>query len=391
MYKVKDSQEALNQILFHGAKIIPKAEKDDFEPSLDKDVEKLIIYSSYILKEKYYKYKVFIQKIVTPTYKNHVCSKYIIQQIFLFIIDPISHIPNIKEVKDDIINTIDKLKKQSRFYDIKEHLKKKVESLHKIKSLLIDKNKDIDFLPNFDELGDFFLPNPDKRMEFPSNEILNHISQLRNYNVLLLTRPQEILNFPNFYPFSSNFFTSLKQVCNNLIEHLYSKTLKTNPSLSQVKEVIDEIKLFKIEANLPRDINILIDGCLKILNKMLYLLTDSSKNLKKIEKKRINDAYSIENFEITIDNFLKTIEIGNSFLENAGDKRRLNDKFLIDEKENLKSEKVRLKLLNKVFWDKCQQKIRNRMKNEFSRIKVQDLSTEGKIIDAIAEAVVKKE
>lgn len=364
LYSNKIFQHLLKQLLSYGTKII-KIRHHQNKTSVPPDLEtKIISVLTKILNENYNKNE-FNKNIINKQFPPKPGSKKIIQLIYFFILEP-ENIP-VPET-DDIVSLISDLSKRSRLFPFKEHLKKKVRELARVKYLYIHQTNECTIV-DINKSISTFLKDSDLNLKIASNIIQYFISVPSFIN-----ENSEIID---------NFFIKLK----NKLETLEDNEI-TSINSTDLSDIISYTNIFLNTAELEKAMKS-INECLNSCKNLRYLLKDDNEKFLYNEQKRMDNAYSIEGFKKVVDLCKSTVESVNSLLDSSDLSIRIPDNLFLEQEKIVDNN---INILDHEFFDKQAHKLNNilnkalknvRSKTMFSKSTISSSQILSKILNII--------
>lgn len=320
----KITQALLKKLLEYGAKAIKKRSIQNENDLPDQTLESKIIEIFSGLMEEDYDDNKFRKQIIEKKLPPKPSAKKVIQLLYNFIyavgvegkkID----VNQVNAMSNEITEMIDKLNKRSRFFSFKEHFKKKILELTKIKitcssvstesetkELANDINNDISVFTKNDTL-----------------DIKRAIKILETFNKIILSN----VSTPSVdYSLLETFFKSMCKKCQDFIEKKeYTKNSeKVNIG---IRNIISEIKI--LASQLDSDSSIpSLNECLDFCKKLRYLSKSDKQKFSYNEKARKNKAFSLESFKKIVSLNQDAINKANMILEKNNFKEKIPDTIL---------------------------------------------------------------
>lgn len=365
MYDSKYNQKLLQELLKQGGKIIRKG------PESVSETEKLKIINifSILMDEKYDNVKNFEKMIEKTRKKNKINTKKIIQLLYDFIfyshsdpsIDCNSQVKNINE-------SIKKIKKSSKIFEIKNHLSKKTNELGCILNE-IQKQELVTLDDNIKKIKSIENNDIDVNGTIKSLDVIDENFSI---NVIKADIDKKI-----------KLFEIIKEKLDEIFKIINknSKMFDKNKLNEKIKKVNSKIKLILSqtdeENSKSKELVTVIKECHKTGKQIRNLSNDSEKQLSSSVKKYDNRAFNLDAFNNYYENHLRVIEVAEDLLKTTKtlaktvnnkefENASISPEGLSKYKDIVDNKDVRI--FNKKFFDNSVNEIKKIVKNELEKI-----------------------
>ncbi len=388
MYDSKYTQKLLKELLRQGGKIIRNGHK----PVLNSEKLKIINIFSLLMNEKYENIKDF-EKMVEKTRKqSQINTQKIVQLLYdLIVLSPSNKSVNYNFQVENINESLKKIKKSSKIFEIKNHLLKKVNELEDIlnqtqqtESITIDNN--ITEIKNIKNE----LINPDNAINFLDTIDINFST-----NVIRASIEEK-----------TELFKTIKEKLDNIFKIVNENTESINKDElnEKIKKIDSKVKLILSQVEDKSEDKELISAikeCHKICKQLRTLSYDNKKQLSSLVKKYDNKAFSLKAYKVFFDNNYRVIKnainllatikkyakvVNNKDFENAN----ISLDCLSEYENIIKNKDVRA--FDKKFFESSINKIKKTVKEQLEKITKHSMfgnstPTNNKILDKLDSVI----
>lgn len=360
MYDSKYTQKLLQELLKQGGKIIRKG------PESVSETEKLKIINifSILMNERYDNIRNFEKMIEKTRKKKQINTEKIVQLLYDFIfsshsdpsIDCNSQVENINE-------SIKKIKKSSKIFEIKNHLSKKVNELGCILNE-IQKQELVTLEDNIKKINSIGNNDIDVNGAIKSLEVIDENLSINVINADVGEK--------------KNLFENIKEKLNEIFKIINenSEMFDKNKLNEIIKKIDSKIKLILSQTDEENSVTVMKE-CHKTCKQIRDLSHDSEKQLLSSVKKYDDKAFSLKAFKNFYNNHSRIIqmaknsleitktlatEVNNKEFENAN----ISDECLSKYRDIVDNKDVRI--FNKKFFDNSVNEIKKIVKNELKKI-----------------------
>ncbi len=354
----KYKQSLLKKLLQCGTKIIKEraTQSESDTPSVSLQEQIIQIFSQLLATN--YNQNTFKKQILKKKLPSKPNARKIVQKLFIFLYKVEINGKKIDEneiilMSQEILIMVEKLNKRSRFFSFKIHLKNKILQLTNIKKLYFSSN--IDKTDKIKDCLNSFL----KESVFDP-EIT--ISALQTLNKDIAPDPDSYLKNTVFLKsFFDNLYDNLQKYIENEEYEKNSQNTK-----SQIKIIISEMNMISSQLDNKLDIPE-FKYCLELCKNLRYLCKNSKEKFLENEKRRKDEAYSLEGFENFLYLHQSVLHYANAVLtQNQFDKYIINDDIL-DRYQNIINEND-IKILDRKFFEKQIKKIKSDVEKSLKEV-----------------------